>query len=63
MTALYIIIAFIVGSIVGFRFCKFRYMIESMLELNRIQTSLINEEITAEEALERIKEIETKESL
>ena len=54
MNIIIIILAVIVGMIIGYHFCKMRWRVNDLLELSRIQTSLMCDEISAEEALKRI---------
>jgi len=48
---------FILGFILGYKFCKFRYQIDKLMKVTQLLTDVLNNNISSEYALEQIKEL------
>lgn len=54
------ILIFIVGGVLGYKFCKIRYRVNDLLEVIALYTDKISETITLEEFRERFNKIYRK---
>ena len=48
---------FVMGFILGYKFCKFRYKVDTLLEVMKLMSDTLSNNIPSEEALKKIKEI------
>lgn len=56
-TLLYVLLSLLVGFVIGYFYCKERFMIKELISSNEILAEFVAGEINQEEALRRVKEL------